>query len=289
MADSKSNKDPQKQEKPEIVAKLKLMINRRTKKVAYAEAEKDMVDALISFLILPAGAIAKHSLSQAASASASASASCIENLYRSVQKMPETLMKSSKAGMLHPKPVFAAYSNKAVGIAPPQPPPAEPPKKYYTCNYTYSSSYTHSLTTAYNRGVCACGNSLTKELKLLDKPDNWSAPPATGFVRKKTIFVITDDLQVFPLASSAAMVELWRDLGIRDPSDLEERIVPVTEREVIGLLKASLNSSTALNDVFKETKQPVDLDLDRAALQEILIRLFGDALLKAPKSTSLKA
>eukprot|EP00252_Welwitschia_mirabilis_P014255 TRINITY_DN3135_c0_g1_i2.p1 TRINITY_DN3135_c0_g1~~TRINITY_DN3135_c0_g1_i2.p1 ORF type:complete len:250 (+),score=22.20 TRINITY_DN3135_c0_g1_i2:68-751(+) len=227
MADAKKKKD----EKTEEVAKLRLMVNKRTKRIAYAEAEKDMIDALLSILVIPAGAIAKRSLSDSASSSSS-STSGIENLYKSIQNMPEALMKTAKEKVLDPKAVYPSYSNKLLGISPPSPPPE---KKYYTCygRNTYYCSYDHGLTTSYNSAKCSCGNPLVNEIKLVDesKPDDSASKPA-GFVRKKTTFVITDDFEVFPLDSTAVMVDLWMKLGVRDTSHLEERYVSVTAKEV---------------------------------------------------------
>jgi hypothetical protein len=66
----------------EEYVQLKLLINEESNKVVFAEAGKDFVDILCSFLTLPLGTIAK--LSQKDSNMGPVTVGCLNSLYQSV-------------------------------------------------------------------------------------------------------------------------------------------------------------------------------------------------------------
>lgn len=193
---------------PQPSLAIKLMINKRNRRVMYAEAEKEFVDLLVSVLTLPTGSIAKLALRN----DPSANNSCIANLYNSVENFPDFLMKSNRSILLDPKVVSTTYTNEILNIQTPPPPPkpAEPPK-YYTCYYPTYSSYIHTLSTQSGTVLCKCGDYVNREVSLVD-PAPQSKPETAaenGYVKKKAKFVITDDLNIIPVNSTAAIVNLW--------------------------------------------------------------------------------
>ncbi|XP_048323907.2 uncharacterized protein LOC107410943 isoform X2 [Ziziphus jujuba] len=77
---------------------IKLMVSKSKKKVCYAEAKKDFVNLLLSFLTIPLG----HFLKQKCSSSLNG---CIDHLYKSVQDLDEQSLKSNyhKEMLVSPK------------------------------------------------------------------------------------------------------------------------------------------------------------------------------------------
>jgi len=278
---------PQSQSTPKPTAAnsmtIKLMVSKRSHKILYAEAGKDFVDLLFSFLILPTGAIAKQALvSKTTKEEDQTKVCCITNLYKSVESLSAVLMKADKEVLLDPKVVSTTYTSDILRIQSPSPPPkpAAPPT-YYVCYNAGSSSYTHSLSTQSGTSVCSCGYSVNREVKLVDKPPVAAKAQVlpTGYVKKSANFVITDDLSVIPVNSTATIVQLWNKLDVKEPTELEERNVTVGANEVVGLLKAAMVSNTALNDVFKAQPKystTIDMDTTGISLQELLIKLLTE-------------
>lgn len=261
---------------------ITLMLDKGGRKIMYAEAGKDFVDLLFSFLVLPAGAIAKHALdSKHTKSEEQEKTSCIINLYNSVVNLSGSLMKADKAVLLDQKVVSANYTNDILRIQSPSPrPPPGPPPRFYVCGNASSGSTIHSLSNQCGTVTCPCGYSVSREVKLVDRLPAIAAndPVPTGFVKKRASFVITDDLTVIAVNSSATIIQLWNKLEVHEPMELKEREVTVGPNEVVSLLKAALVSSTALNDVFKaeqpKRSTPVDPDTSRLAVQELLLKLL---------------
>ncbi|MCI16694.1 DUF674 family protein, partial [Trifolium medium] len=81
---------------------LKLVINEESNKVVFAEAGKDFIDILCSFLTLPLGTIAR--LSQKDSNMGPVTVGCLNSLYQSVSNLDECLWTNkSKELLLYPR------------------------------------------------------------------------------------------------------------------------------------------------------------------------------------------
>nr|ABR17106.1 unknown [Picea sitchensis] len=257
---------------------ITLMVSKKGRKIMYAEARKDFVDLLFSFLMIPTGAIAKQAL---VSEDTKTKARCIRNLYDSVQNMSPSLLTGDKATLLDPKVVSTTYTNDILRIqSPPPPPPPAAPPRYYVC-YGCVSNAKHGLSTKSGAHTCFCGRSVDIEVEMLDTPPVTAKDPVlpTGYVKKNANFVITDDLTVISANSTATIVQLWNKLGVQEPTELEERTVTVGPNEVMGLLRAAMVSNTALNDVFKagpKYSTAVDRETTGISLQELLIKLLTE-------------
>jgi hypothetical protein len=258
---------------------IKLMVSKRSGKIMYAEAGKDFVDLLFSFLVLPTGAIAKQALvSKDNKEKDDTKVCCITNLYKSVESLSPSFMKGDKAVLLDPKVFSATYTSDTLNIKSSTPAPAS---KYYVCPRTGHSG-THGLSTQNGTVDCSsCGRAINCEVKLEDNPlaaTKDSVRP-TGYVKKTVNFFITDDLSVIPSGSTATIVQLWNKLGVKEPTELEEQNVRVGPNEVTGLLKAAMVHNTALNAVFKaERKSSTTMDMGTTgiSLQE-LVKLLNEA------------
>ncbi|PNX70098.1 hypothetical protein L195_g057087, partial [Trifolium pratense] len=87
----------------EEIVQLKLLINEESNKVVFAEAGKDFVDILCSFLTLPLGTIAR--LSRKDSNIGPVSVGCLNSLYQSVVDLDKGYLwtDSIKEMLLQPK------------------------------------------------------------------------------------------------------------------------------------------------------------------------------------------
>eukprot|EP00253_Pinus_taeda_P008181 PITA_08181 len=268
--------------KPSNSITIKLMVSKRSGKIMYAEAGKDFVDLLFSFLVLPTGAIAKQALvSKDNKEKDDTKVCCITNLYKSVESLSPSFMKGDKAVLLDPKVFSATYTSDTLNIKSSTPAPA-PASKYYVCPYIGSYSGTHGLSTQSGTVTCSsCGHTVNREVKLENNPlaaTKDSVRP-TGYVKKTVNFFITDDLSVIPSGSTATIVQLWNKLDVKEPTELEEQNVPVGPNEVTGLLKAAMVHNTALNAVFKaerKSSSTMDMGTTGISLQE-LVKLLNEA------------
>ncbi|XP_052185948.1 uncharacterized protein LOC127797260 isoform X4 [Diospyros lotus] len=70
-----------------------------------------------------------------------------------------------------------------------------------------------------------------------------------GYVKSAVVYTVADDLTVKPL-STVSSLALLNSLKVKDIGVLQEKIVVVGMDEGLKLLKASLESTTVLTDVF---------------------------------------
>ncbi|PKU87628.1 hypothetical protein MA16_Dca009800 [Dendrobium catenatum] len=75
-----------------------------------------------------------------------------------------------------------------------------------------------------------------------------------GFVKGVLTYMITDDLEVTPM-SAISSITLINRFNMKKDVQLMEKVVTVGMEEGIALLKASLDSSTPLTDVFCSPKK----------------------------------
>ncbi|MED6194444.1 hypothetical protein PIB30_028603 [Stylosanthes scabra] len=199
---------------------LKLMVNKEKNKVVFAEAGKDFVDVLFSFLTLPLGTLARLAAKEEKDLQPVKFGS-ISSLYSSVANLDEReylTKKTCKEMLLQPRNSMEAYLKKMkLNIDDTN------PTTYYLCKNFKSSSH---------------------HKKPFAPP--CSADASDGFVKSGVVYLISDQLKVAP-TSWDAMCDLVRSCNT--PA-LEQVTVKITENQVLELLKCSLVSKTPLTDVF---------------------------------------
>lgn len=183
---------------------LKVFIDKKKKKVMFAEAEQDFVEILFSFFTLPLGTIARLSSGQADSQNIKVGS--LSSLYESVVNLNDQ-----------------HFSNKH-------------------CKY--------ALVNPSNASV-----SVLRKLKINLNDTNPVTSTTAGdshddaiFVKKKTSFVITDDLNVVPVLLDAS-IELLNSLGVEYIDLLDERTVYFGLDEISNLLKWSLLTNDPLTNL----------------------------------------
>ncbi|GLJ10629.1 hypothetical protein SUGI_0132060 [Cryptomeria japonica] len=249
---------------------VRFLINTKTRRIIYAEAGKEFVDFLFSFLSMPIGSVLKLVHESESNRRKNGS---LSNLYDSMEKLPSQFMSTDKSQLLDPK-FMTNYSNKSLKIE---------GGKYYACSYpdtTHSSSsfgstgsFTlggpslfgslprkispstiHNMSTS-NKDICICGNPINRPLQLLQNSyssgsnSQNAGQGQSGYVKEIAMFIITDDLKITGSSTSVIMT-LLNQLNIKDLTELEERTTIVDRNKALKLLEASLVSTTVLSDVF---------------------------------------
>ena len=202
---------------------LELLVNKETNKVLFAEAGKDFVDVLFSFLTLPLGTIAR--LAEKKSNMGPVTVGCLNKLYRSVKDLDEEYLRTdtTKEMLLQPTNSSENYcSTLKLNIDDTK------PTVYFLCTKFSGCTSSHYLNISRDT-KCGCGSYYTRSVTL--KHSAWK-----GFVNGNSSFVITDDLVVMPNSMQFTSLELLQNLEINGGSSVKELTVNVTKDKVVNFL-----------------------------------------------------
>eukprot|EP00268_Persea_americana_P048959 TRINITY_DN520_c0_g1_i5.p1 TRINITY_DN520_c0_g1~~TRINITY_DN520_c0_g1_i5.p1 ORF type:complete len:504 (-),score=80.11 TRINITY_DN520_c0_g1_i5:688-2199(-) len=226
---------------------LKLLIHKRANHVVYAESGKDFVDILLSFLTMPVSSIIRLTTRHPKIGS-------LNTLYESVEDLDLHHMQSEacKTMLLHPRSTSEEQCKNLVLDIDDKTDPSE----YYLCPFWICSSKTHCLVSTVANARCRCGQVMHRRIYRKKQDDGLDGKDG-GFVKGDTRFMISDDLNVFPVSTSKSL-ELFKKAAISESTVLEQRNVIVGRREVLHLLNCMLHSKTPLTDVFLEEKDMID-------------------------------
>ncbi|CAL4958246.1 unnamed protein product [Urochloa decumbens] len=220
---------------------MKLIIDKKTQRLLFAEASKDVVDFLFSFLALPVATavklIGKEDM-----------VGCVSNIYASVEKLQSTYVQPGAAkDALLLSPTVLSFGNSLLRL---------PGKTtLYRCPSTSSSKCRSYVTTVYARAYPSCGGAMATAAELLPASGSgWGQTvvqsAANGFVQGIVTYAVTDNLTVTPMSAASTSITLLSTLGVKDVGDLQEKTVQLGYNEGLAVLKASLQSKTVLTDVF---------------------------------------
>ncbi|KAH0449606.1 hypothetical protein IEQ34_020298 [Dendrobium chrysotoxum] len=130
--------------------------------------------------------------------------------------------------------------------------------KYYICN-----NCNRKVTTVRNTICPSCKNVMVTDVAFVAPSGSASSVGAGnagegvgggGFVKEVVTYMITDDLEVTPMSAISSITLVNRVIMKKDVQ-LEEKVVAVGMEQGLALLKASLDSPTALTDVFCSPKK----------------------------------
>ncbi|XP_029125341.1 uncharacterized protein LOC109789749 [Cajanus cajan] len=226
---------------------LKVLVDKEKNKVVFAEAGKDFVDVLFSFLTLPLGTIAR--LVAKESNVHPVKVGSLSSLYESVSHLKEKYLWSEtcREMLLHPRNSMEHYCQRLkLNIDDTE------PKKYYFCEKWLTCSINPSLVSTFRNQRCRCG-------KLMNRVVSSSAEPnlQNGFVKETASFIVSDDLHIMPNVFGAS-VNAFKRLGVEHMETVEEQTVDISKKEVVDLLKFSLISKTPMTDLILGKKQNLD-------------------------------
>ncbi|TYI44811.1 hypothetical protein ES332_A01G264400v1 [Gossypium tomentosum] len=197
--------------------RVKIMLRKSDRKILYGEASEDFVDLLFSFLTIPL----EFAL-ELLGGKGNLTMGSISNLFKDL----DTIFSITKQN---------SYLN---GILPP----------FYSCPIELPSICSQHPTKILH--------SSYGYLKQLDpKSPIPNATNSRGYFKKKSLFVITDDLVVKSL-SSVSSFSLLKETG-SPLCDVEQVVISIGEVEALALLRACLCSSSALSALLNlYVKQP---------------------------------
>uniref|UniRef100_A0ACD5YFD6 Uncharacterized protein n=2 Tax=Avena sativa TaxID=4498 RepID=A0ACD5YFD6_AVESA len=266
---------------------MKLLVDKRSRRVLYAEARKDAVDFLIGLLRVPAGLAARVIANAAAENADDALAvpGSLGTLYAGARALDDafflTAATAGRDAVLCPALPSAALALLLAGdpalpappapSPPPPPPPPPPPKRFFRCGGPYGTSCRGnptSVTDVPGLPCPVCRQPMNVEMrwspgdahgKLAQAAEQEAAAAAAakeaakdasgGYVKGVVSYLVMDDLTVEPMSTISAIM-LLKKFKVTDCSALEELTVDLGHKEAVLLLKAALESTTALTDVF---------------------------------------
>jgi hypothetical protein len=199
---------------------LRIMVDKERNRVLYAEAGKDFVDVLLSFLTLPLGTIARL-ISQKSNIEAVEFGS-ISSLYRGVLDLDQQYLWSPacKEMLLQPRNSMEFYFQQMkLNID-------DTPMEYFFCSdWECTRRESGNLLITMRNQKCYCGRVLDKDVP----PEHLSL--GNGFVEETATFIISDDLFVMPNVL-ATVVHLHQKLGIDMNDAIVEQTVEISKKEV---------------------------------------------------------
>ncbi|KAK1419599.1 hypothetical protein QVD17_28804 [Tagetes erecta] len=234
---------------PKSNVTLKLLVDKTTQRVLFAEAGKDFIDFLFSLLALPVGTVIKLLDNKNMIGG-------LFNVYKSVSDLNNDYIQSNqnKDVLLKPKftlpfasPQVPLLSNESFSPSLSSSTATNSSAVYYKC----TSCSNNGLVSTTSR-ICPssyCGRTMSAVVD--DRYVLKSAADANGggFVKGLVTYMVTDDLAVSPM-STISNITLLSKFNIKDLGALEEKVVHIGMDEGLELLKHSLNSKTVLTDVF---------------------------------------
>ncbi|XP_014626177.1 uncharacterized protein [Glycine max] len=233
--------------KQEYTIPLEVLVDKEKNNVVFAVAGKDFVDVLLSFLTLPLGTIAKTVAKE--SNVQPVKVGSLSSMYESMSHFEEKHLwtKTCKEMLLQPRNSMEDYCQQLkLNIDDTE------PKRYYFCENWSECIIKPPLVTTFRNQRCRCGKLMNRVLGSSDELNL-----ENGFVKEIASFIVSDDLYITPNVFGES-VNLFQKLGIEDMEAVEERIVDISKKEVVDLLKFSLISRTPLTDLFLRKEQYVD-------------------------------
>ena len=201
------------------ILSLKLLIDKNSNKVVFAEAGKEFVDFLFGHLQVPLGSI-MGLLSQYDNMVGSGS---LSRVYESIQNLDSNFLQpnvNKDSDLLRPKPAFSSNTHTPqllLNFVPPS-------------HVAKSASSSNIPTPQFlvNQPVAIAPSFAYAQTAPTVKKE-------TGYVRGAATYIVMDDLIVKPI-SAISIVTLLNDLNIKDTSFLQEKMVEVDIKKVIMLI-----------------------------------------------------
>ncbi|XP_057979487.1 uncharacterized protein LOC131165579 isoform X2 [Malania oleifera] len=214
--------------------RLKLLINKKTQKVIFAEAGKDFIDFIFSLIRLPLNGVIRLLLPH------QSMVGCAANLYRSFDSLGQTYVQPNlnKDYVLKPNPTAAPpllLPDEAAAEA-------RPTKNLYTCGSCYGGKY---VSEEQGTKCPNCRNSMNTDVRYVGP----TVEGGGGYVKGSVTYMVMDDLSVSPL-SMVSTIAVLNASNVGEFEVLEAKEVYFGTDEGVKLLKGSLCSNAALTYVY---------------------------------------
>jgi hypothetical protein len=226
--------------------KLKLLVDKKSNRVLFAEASKEFVDFLFYILSLPAGTIISLSTKEGMVGS-------LGNLYGSLENLSTDYMQpyyQNKDCIWKPTIPNSSVNDNLLML--PNVDQSTTPKKFYRCASSGCSGY---FSVDPSAKCPACNRLMIAITAYITSPS-----VEKGYVKEAVTYMVMDGLVVKPMSISSITL-LLNNFNIKDIGLLENKEVTFGMDEAVKLIKASLESKTVLTDVFLAKKSPTHDDI----------------------------
>ncbi|XP_071729830.1 uncharacterized protein [Rutidosis leptorrhynchoides] len=210
---------------------LKMLVAKEENKVIMAESDKDFIEVLFSFMLMPIASVVRNTRKWLRG-----DIGCLNNLYGSVENLKTDYFEDKMFQNMLLRPRSAADIHcqnlklNLIGSG-----------CFYVCE-----NVNCRVISCYNIGNCQCGFELKNKLNI--SPHERLFPEEEdSFLKPTARFIITDEIKVMAVADMADLTVLTE---LEKYGKIEERVIRIGEIEVLKLLKRSLTSRTSLSDTF---------------------------------------
>ncbi|XBH58810.1 hypothetical protein VPH35_080183 [Triticum aestivum] len=205
--------------------KMKLVVDRSSNRVLFADAGSDLVDVLLAFLTLPISAVQL--------AAGASSPGCLTNLCASVRHLGDAKLLKGEA--CHGTLLRPTHADEFGYDRLPCP----------RCTPFMETQLIPQGQGHNQQYGCRCWDVMARLVHVYNQ-----ATQTEVFSKWKERFVISDDLVIKPAATSTVLSFLQRFLGGDRINDAYQVEVDVGWTQVVSLLRACVSSTTIFTDVF---------------------------------------
>ncbi|KAG2670180.1 hypothetical protein I3760_14G071700 [Carya illinoinensis] len=214
----------------ETIISLKLLVDKSSNKVVFAETGKEFVDFLFGLLQVPLGSI----IALLRDNDLAPGSGSLGRVYESIENLDPSylLPNQTKGSLLNPKPAFQSSS-----LTPP-----------LLQNFVSSDQEIRTESVVYYVSPLdgLFGDLPRTSRRAKGIPNNTEK----GYVRGVVTYMVMDDLTVKPMSTISSTALLINTLNIKDMGSVQEKKVEIDIKKGLELLKVSLYSTTVLTDVF---------------------------------------
>ncbi|CAN1269371.1 hypothetical protein LINPERPRIM_LOCUS13555 [Linum perenne] len=196
---------------------LKLLIDKKSNKVLFAEAGKEFVDFLFSILSLPLGTVIRL-------LSKDQMVGCLGNLYQSIEELGDTFIQqsTSKDIVLNPKVQSYTADTNLLLTGCDNSNGTSATGKVYLCQY-YTNG--HRYFADNPQAICpGCK-------PVVEGNGGGNQNSEGGFVKGVVTYMVMDNLEVKPM-STISSITLLNKFNIQQVGALEEKVVELGMDEV---------------------------------------------------------
>ncbi|KAI5346312.1 hypothetical protein L3X38_014191 [Prunus dulcis] len=225
--------------------------------MATTNSATEVVDFLFTLLSLHVATVTRLLLSNGGMVG------CLGKLYESLENLSDTYMQPNlnKDSLLKPKTTISGANILHL----PANNDSNAPKRFYlcaNCKYHISDSPLTTCPTCISRKIS------TQVFYAAPPPEPTGVTSGnikSGYVKSDIMYMIMDDLEVKPM-STVSIITLLKTLNFKTVDAFEEKVVDLDIKEGLKLVKASLESKTALTNVFLGNDRFVYVELLRGRL-----------------------
>ncbi|KAL7169777.1 hypothetical protein ACSBR2_034751 [Camellia fascicularis] len=234
---------------------VKIIVRKSDGKALCAEAMEDFVDLLFSFLTIPLANVLKC-------LDGKSSLGCVDNLYKSLQVLNNKWFVTHKM----PSRMYCGYAHQSShdlllnpGLGPKFRCSSQPFQlEERNANYYCHSKLLGVCSLTFERPSINSGEAVTDLILIDPKTSNWETD-SEKFVKRPTVFLVSDGLVVQPSVSTTSSISYLKGLDV-PIEDIEEHVLKINNQEALNLLKAALITTSALTNALnlpssRNTKQ----------------------------------